>query len=121
MDDPYAYVRRTLINAHLSAVRRGSARETPAVMTPAGPSQPDPAAAVVEHDAIWRALAELTPRERVVLVLRYYEDLDHAAIAGLLGIAESTARVTASRALASLRATQDPAMTKGAGDEPDRP
>jgi hypothetical protein len=51
-------------------------------------------------------------------VLRHCDDLDHAAIANLLGIAESTARVTAGRALASLRAAEDPTMTKAPIDEP---
>ena len=121
MDDPHAYVRRTLVNAHLSASRRSSTRETPVVTAQSGPSEPDPAIALAEHDAMWRALAGLTRRERSVLVLRYYEDLDHASIAAVLGIKESTARATVSRALAALRAVHDPAMAKGTGNEIDRP
>ena len=47
------------------------------------------------------ALDSLPPRSRSILVLRYYADLDDRAIAETLGIAESTVRATASRALAS--------------------
>jgi RNA polymerase sigma-70 factor (sigma-E family) len=121
MDDPHAYVRRVLVNAHVSMVRSSSARETPVAMVESGGSQPDPALAVAEHDAMWRALMELPPREQTVLVLRYYEDLDHASIAAVLGIRESTARATTSRALAALRAAHATAMVKGTGDQHDRP
>jgi RNA polymerase sigma factor (sigma-70 family) len=49
----------------------------------------------------------LTARERVVLVLRYYQDLDDRTIGDVLGIKPSSVRATASRALASLRQTRD--------------
>jgi RNA polymerase sigma-70 factor (sigma-E family) len=120
MDDPHAYVRRVLVNAHVSAARRRSSREIPLLMAESVHSEPDPALAMAEHDAMWRALTRLPPRERTVLVLRYYEDLDHASIAAALGIKESTARATASRALAALRAAHDPMMVKGTGDDHDR-
>ncbi|TDO54901.1 RNA polymerase sigma-70 factor (sigma-E family) [Kribbella sp. VKM Ac-2527] len=120
MDDPHAYVRRALVNAHVSAARRSSSRETPRVLPASDHSEPDPALAVTEHDAMWRALIQLPLRERTVIVLRYYEDLDHASIAAVLGIKESTARATASRALAALRAAHDPAIVKGADDDHDR-
>jgi RNA polymerase sigma factor (sigma-70 family) len=45
----------------------------------------------------------LSARERVVLVLRYYQDMDDRTIADLLGIKPSSVRATASRALAALR------------------
>jgi RNA polymerase sigma-70 factor (sigma-E family) len=123
MDDPHAYVRRILVNAHISAARVGSARELPSELpselTGAGRSEPDPSVALVEHDAIWRMLARLPARERTMIVLRYYEDLDYAAIAATLGIRESTARSAVSRALATLRAAHDPALTKGTSDDTD--
>ena len=121
MDDPHAYVRRILVNAHISGTRRGSSRETPVAVAASGQSEPDPALALAEHDAMWRALAALPPRERTVLILRYYEDLDHASIAAALGIKESTARATLHRALASLRAAHDPPVAKGISSEHDRP
>jgi RNA polymerase sigma-70 factor (sigma-E family) len=112
MDDPHAYVRRTLVNAHISATRRSSSRETPSDLTDSGRSHPDPSLALAEHDAVWRMLAKLPTRERTAIVLRYYEDLDYAAIASVLGIKESTARATVSKALASLRAAHNPASNR---------
>ncbi len=61
-----------------------------------------PGRRVVERDATRGVLDGLAPRARAILVLRYYADLDDHAIAEVLGVAESTVRVTASRALASL-------------------
>lgn len=119
MDDPHAYVRRILVNSHVSAARRRSSRETPAPTIETHGIEPDPAVALAEHDRLWRLLTELPPRERAVLVLRYYEDLDHASIAAVLGIRESTARATASKALASLRAARATALAKGASDDHD--
>jgi RNA polymerase sigma factor (sigma-70 family) len=67
---------------------------------------PDPATDIVNADDLWRALATLSDRERVVLVLRYYQDLDDRTIADLLDIKPSSVRSTASRALATLRKTR---------------
>jgi RNA polymerase sigma factor (sigma-70 family) len=59
--------------------------------------------AVVDHDRMWHALATLPPRQRTVLVLRFYEDLPDAEIARLLDAKEGTVRSLASRALQTLR------------------
>jgi RNA polymerase sigma factor (sigma-70 family) len=56
-----------------------------------------------DRDSILRALASLTPRERAVLVLRYFEDLHEDRIAADLGIAVGTVKSTQSRALSKLR------------------
>ncbi|MFI7536534.1 SigE family RNA polymerase sigma factor [Streptosporangium sp. NPDC049376] len=55
------------------------------------------------EQAMWEALAVLPRRQRVVLVLRYYEGLDDAEIAAALGISRGTVRSQASRALDKLR------------------
>ena len=85
----------------------------------------DPADAVVERDATRAVLDGLAPRARAVLVLRYYADLDDRAIADALGISESTVRATASRALATLRATYaptpDPATAHAAATREEQP
>lgn len=104
-NDPHSYVRQILINSYLSMTRRRSFTEAPAAEPAADRAVPDPATGVVNSDDLWRALATLAPRERVVLVLRYYQDLDDRTIADVLGIKPSSVRATASRALASLRQT----------------
>jgi RNA polymerase sigma-70 factor (sigma-E family) len=100
---PDAYVRRILVNAHLSWRRRRSSTERPSETLPESGVSADPAEAIVAGDETRRLLATLAPKARTVLVLRYYADLDDAAIAELMGIGTSTVRATASRALAVLR------------------
>ncbi|HEY0469998.1 MAG TPA: SigE family RNA polymerase sigma factor [Kribbella sp.] len=105
-DDPHTYVRRILINSYLSMTRRRSFTEAPAAEIDSEHTVPDPATDIVNSDDLWRALATLSARERVVLVLRYYQDMDDRTIADLLGIKPSSVRGTASRALAALRKTR---------------
>lgn len=97
---PEAYVRRMVVNEHLSWRRRRSSGE---VVVAATPDAAAGGADLAERDAMWRLLATLPRRQRAVLVLRYYEDLSDAAIAEVLGCAESTVRAYATRALAALR------------------
>lgn len=105
-DHPYAYVRTMMLNRFTSSRRRRWHGEQPT-----DPSEHVMAAQVVEDgtgridsdDALWRLLATLPTRMRTVLVLRYFEDMDDAAIAQTLGLAVSSVRSTASRALAVLR------------------
>mgnify|MGYP001237868806 FL=1 len=52
---------------------------------------------------LWAAVAGLPPRNREALVLRYVADLDHAGIAGILGVTQTTSRRLVSDALALLR------------------
>jgi RNA polymerase sigma-70 factor (sigma-E family) len=111
-DDPHHYVRRILINAYLSMTRRKSFTEAPTAEIDPPHTVPDPATDIVNSDDLWRALAELSARERVVLVLRYYQDLDDQTIADVLGIKPSSVRATASRALATLRRRRVPSGAK---------
>lgn len=112
-----AYVRRIVVNEHLSRRRRKASGETvlavvPEIGTPSGTD------AVDARDAAWRALARLPRQQRAVLVLRYYEDLDDARIGELLGCAPGTVRGYAMRAFAALRddpslAAAFPSITRG--------
>jgi DNA-directed RNA polymerase specialized sigma24 family protein len=63
----------------------------------------DPIATVDLRDALVRALRELPPRQRAVLVLRYWERLTQAETAELLGCSEGTVKSAASRGLSRLR------------------
>jgi RNA polymerase sigma-70 factor (sigma-E family) len=105
-DDPDAYVRRILINASKSRFRRHRVNELP----PGRPEEvpdaaADPAATIGERSALLAALSALPPRQRAVVVLRYWEDLSDAQAAALLGCSASTVRSQAARALAKLRAS----------------
>ncbi len=102
--DSDAYVRRMLVNAHLSWRRRRSSTERPVEVgeRDAGIS-PDHADAVADRAAFRAQVDGLAPRARAVLVLRYWSDLSDEAIAEAMGVAPSTVRATAARALATLR------------------
>jgi RNA polymerase sigma-70 factor (ECF subfamily) len=56
-----------------------------------------------EVDETWAALGRLAPERRVVLALRFYEDMAFDAIGEMLGCSAATARGRAHRALADLR------------------
>lgn len=97
-----AYARRALVNEHRSTWRRTSRR--PEVLSDTPPdSGHEPAVYDGEREAVWRFVQGLPPRQRAVIVLRYYEDLSEAEIAGLLGISTGTVKSQASRALVALR------------------
>ncbi|GIG19896.1 hypothetical protein Cch01nite_06200 [Cellulomonas chitinilytica] len=112
MARPDLYLRRMVTNEHLSWRRRWHVRTihatTDDVLAARLAPQADHAQHVVEDDAMWRRLTELPPRQRAVLVLRYYEGLDDAEIADVLGTSGATVRSHASRALATLRQTTRP-------------
>jgi RNA polymerase sigma-70 factor (sigma-E family) len=104
-DDPVAYVRKTMGRLHISAWRRR--REQPFAAVPVEARADDGLDRVDRaglDDAIWNALRALPPRQRAVIVLRYYEHLSDAEIADTLGISRGTIRSQASRALDKLRA-----------------
>ena len=63
----------------------------------------DVTADIVLHDAVWTALSALPARQRMVVVLRYYEDLTEAETAQALGISVGTVKSTTARALAKMR------------------
>ena len=64
---------------------------------------PDDAALVAEeHREVLAAMAGLAPRQREVLVLRYWSDLSEADIAETLGLSRGAVKSTASRALDAL-------------------
>jgi RNA polymerase sigma-70 factor (sigma-E family) len=104
-DSPDAYVRRMMLNRHLATRRlRRSGEVVLRDVTPsADASVADPATGVADRDEVHAALATLSPRARAVLVLRYYADLDDAAIGDCLGMPVGTVRSLVSRSLATLR------------------
>ena len=107
--DPERYVRRILANAANDRWRRAVRRpERPLDSRHADLVVADQADTVAERDFLIRALAGLPPRQRTVLVLRYYNDLSEAEIADVLGCSVGTVKSQASRGLARLRAVTGP-------------
>jgi RNA polymerase sigma-70 factor (sigma-E family) len=101
-DDPATYVRRMLVNEYISWRRKWS-RMVPRAEVLLDDDQPDPTAVLAERADLVSRLAVLPRRQRVVLALRYFEDMDDAHIAAFLGCRAGTVRGYASRALATLR------------------
>jgi RNA polymerase sigma-70 factor (sigma-E family) len=102
-DDRLAYVRRMAINAALSRHRRSSSRRERAVAVVPDAARPSGEDAFLSSDETWQAVQALPPRQRAVVVLRYYEDLTEQEIADVLGCRPGTVKSQASAALASLR------------------
>ncbi|RZU53410.1 RNA polymerase sigma-70 factor (sigma-E family) [Krasilnikovia cinnamomea] len=101
--NPVGYVRTALIHARTDWWRRRSSSETPVAVVPEPRSIPDHGGQVADRDAIHRALAVLNRKERVVIVLRFYEDLELADIAAELNMPISTVKSLCARALTKLR------------------
>jgi RNA polymerase sigma-70 factor, ECF subfamily len=97
-----AYVRRVMVTTQVSWWRRRWRAEIPteALLEPAVRDEPPE---VLERAAMWELLRGLPPRQRAVVVLRYYEDLSEVEIARTLGCTPGTVKSQAHRALASLR------------------
>ncbi|MBE1490712.1 SigE family RNA polymerase sigma factor [Plantactinospora soyae] len=98
-----AYVRQMLVNANRSWWRLARNHEMPYGDSTREETVGSSDSRVVERDRLWRMVLTLPHRQRAVLVLRYYEDLDDAAIAEILGCSLPTVRTHAMRALAKLR------------------
>jgi RNA polymerase sigma-70 factor (sigma-E family) len=101
LDEPAAYLRRAVTNACYSYHRRRHLEE-------ANAGEPAGLAPAPEHDEMWDALAQLAPRRRAALVLRYYLDLSEAEIADALGCRPGTVKSLSHRGLADLRKALKP-------------
>jgi RNA polymerase sigma factor (sigma-70 family) len=102
--DPDGDVRRTLCNLATDGFRRqGRWRRKVPVLAAEPLVQADPTAQVDLRDALVRLLLQLPPRQRVVLVLRYWEQLSGPETAAELGWPENTVKSMASRGLRRLR------------------
>lgn len=100
------YVRRAMINTHISEWRR---RRLDIYPTDEIPEQriDDPSWRTDLTDAVSRAINRLPHRQRLAVILRYYEDMSEAEIAAVLGISVGTVKSTVSRAVAKLRHDTD--------------
>ena len=102
--DPEAYLRRTLYNLAADGYRRQGRLRSKLLLLRAETQAPvDPTTEVDLRDALVRMLLQLPPRQRAVLVLRYWEQRTEAETAAALGWPEGTVKSAASRGLRRLR------------------
>jgi RNA polymerase sigma-70 factor (sigma-E family) len=107
--DPDAYVRRIVINENHTRFRRRRVAESlvDAVPEPSGRRTVDTADALGDSEALLKALRRLGPRQRAVIVLRFWMDMSEAETAAALGCSVGTVKSQASRALAALRGSAE--------------
>jgi RNA polymerase sigma-70 factor (sigma-E family) len=99
-DSPDAYVRRMLVNEFVSDRRRTARR---IALAPEPPPDLVPADDPSQRLDLWRHVLALPPRQRAVLVLRFYEDLTEVETAHVLGVSVGTVKSQAHDALRTLR------------------
>jgi len=97
-----AYVRQTMTRTFATWWRRRWRGETPTDVLP-DVTGTDPYTDVDAKQLLRRALAELSPRQRAIVVLRFYEDLTEQQVAAVMGCSVGTVKSTVSRALVRLR------------------
>ena len=109
-----AYARRTVVNEVNSLWRRAWKRHE--VSVPDYTVVPETAAPDVNGSTaaeVWQWVRSLPPRQRAVVVLRYYEQLSEAEIADVLGVSAGTVKSQASRALDALRSRVPESLLPG--------
>jgi RNA polymerase sigma-70 factor (sigma-E family) len=99
-DDPYPYCKQVLLRTFLDHERLKSSAE---VQTDVVPDRPAAADAAELRITLLDALGHLSPRDRAIIVLRYWEDHSVQTVAELLGLSPGVVKVQSMCALASLR------------------
>jgi RNA polymerase sigma-70 factor (sigma-E family) len=102
VDDPLAYT-RAAIARHAANRWRTRARRPEVTLGRHDTTVPDVADAYARRDLVVNALAQLAPRQRAAVVLRYFDDLSEAETAAALGCSVGTVKSQTSRAIARLR------------------
>lgn len=116
-DRPEAYVRRILVNCNSDRFRKRRVTEALTAVPPEVAGRDEAVSWADERSALLAALAGLPPKQRAVIVMRYWEDLSEAEVAEVLGCSPGTVKSQASKALAKLRT--HPGLTQVV-DEPVR-
>ncbi|MFF3216210.1 SigE family RNA polymerase sigma factor [Streptomyces sp. NPDC002886] len=113
IDNPAAYAQTVLVRAFLTHQRRRSAGERPVGEFPdtGAPAGGDPALRLT----LLEALGRLAPKDRAVLVLRYWEDRSVEETADAMNVSSAAVRTRSSRALTRLREQLGGSLTEFAG------
>src|SRR5882757_2104561 len=110
------YVRRTLVNTRTTQWRKRKVDEFSTDELPETPGTgPDLIEQQAQRDALLRAIARLPPRQRAMVVLRYFEDLSEAQTADRMGVSVGTVKSAVSRALSKLRNDPELVLLGGSG------
>ena len=107
--DPDAYVRAIVIHENSKRFRKQRVREDLRAAVPESGTGADDSLA--DRAALRDALSSLGPRQRAVIVLRFWLDMSEAATAQALNCSVGTVKSQTSRALATLRKHAD--ITEG--------
>ena len=100
--DPWGYARRSITNAAIDRWRHDGRHQAP--LPPVdGPSDTDEPTLTTDSVLAWQLCGDLPPRQRAVIVLRYWDDLTHQQIGEVLDMPENTVRSHVHRALATLQ------------------
>lgn len=97
------YLRRTVVNLANGHFRKQSLEKRYVARQKYQKPQPDDVAEIELRYDLGRRLLQLPPRQRIALVLRYYEDLSEHQIADLLGISARAVNSLVTRGLDKLR------------------
>jgi len=100
------YVRRAIVNTHISWWRRRRVVELPTDELP-DEAVADHAVSSDLQETLRRALDRLPGRMRAAIMLRYYDDMSEAEVAEILGVSLGTVKSTVARAVAKLRIDAD--------------
>ena len=103
VEHPYAYVRRVMVTTYLRWTRRRWNGEVAVAALDDTPSEDLRLHAVETHEAIIAALKVLPPKQRAIVVLRYFADLSERQVAEAVGCRVGTVKSQSARALARLR------------------
>lgn len=99
LDNPSAYARKVLLRSYLDHKRRGSSGEVPVESTPDIARESDQDLRMTLLDA----LGTLSPRDRAIVVLRYWEDHSIETVADMVGVTVSVVKTQSMRSLLRLR------------------
>src|ERR1700761_1504648 len=111
------YVRRVMVNTHISGWRRRRVDEYPTDELPDSPSGEDATGDSDLHDVVQRAIDRLPRQMRAAVMLRFFNDMTEPEVAAALGVTVGTVKSTVARAVAKLRDDAE----LGAGSQASQP
>ena len=120
IDDPAAldtYVRRVMVNTHISGWRRRRVDEYPTDEIPDAPVADDATKDADMRDIVQRAIDRLPRQMRAAVMLRYYDDMTEPEVAAALGVSVGTVKSTVARAVAKLRKDSELGADSGPGPQ----